>query len=50
VAGRRAGTWRAPRRQQAGTTAQSGDEAIKIAAGHPVAALGAIEVRPFYGG
>jgi hypothetical protein len=26
------------------------DEAIEIAAGHPVAALGAIEVRPFYGG
>lgn len=26
------------------------DEAIEIAAGHPVAAVGTIEVRPFYGG
>jgi hypothetical protein len=26
------------------------EEAVEIAAAHPVAALGAIEVRPFYGG
>jgi len=29
---------------------ESMDEAVQIAAAHPVAALGTIEVRPFYGG